>query len=67
MAKASRVLAALKRDGWTEIRRSGSHRILIKDGRRRVWAYHDGVDIGGPAMALAAKRFGYSVAQLRQL
>jgi len=24
------VLAALKRDGWTETRRSGSHRVLVK-------------------------------------
>jgi hypothetical protein len=30
MAKAARVLAALKRDGWTETRRSGSHRVLVK-------------------------------------
>ena len=28
MAKAARVLAALKRDGWAETRRSGSHRVL---------------------------------------
>jgi hypothetical protein len=26
MAKAARILAALKRDGWIETRRSGSHR-----------------------------------------
>jgi hypothetical protein len=30
MAKAARVLAALKRDGWIETRRSGSHRVLAK-------------------------------------
>jgi hypothetical protein len=30
MAKAARILAALKRDGWTETRRSGSHRVLVK-------------------------------------
>lgn len=38
MAKAARVLAVLKRDGWTEIRRSGSHRVLAKDDQQRIWA-----------------------------
>jgi predicted RNA binding protein YcfA (HicA-like mRNA interferase family) len=47
MPKAARVLAALKRDGWTETRRRGSHRVLVKDDRQRVWAYHEGVDLGG--------------------
>ena len=51
MAKAARVLAALKRDGWVETRRSGSHRVLVKGNEQRIWAYHDGVDLGGPAMA----------------
>jgi predicted RNA binding protein YcfA (HicA-like mRNA interferase family) len=62
MAKAARVLAALKRDGWIEVRRSGSHRVLAKDDRRRIWAYHDGVDLGGPAMAGVAKDYGYTLA-----
>ena len=30
MPKAARVLAALQRDGWTETRRRGSHRVLVK-------------------------------------
>ena len=47
MAKAARVLAALKRDGWIESRRSGSHRVLAKGDQQRIWAYHDGVDLGG--------------------
>ena len=51
MAKAARVLAALKRDGWIETRRSGSHRVLARGDQQRIWAYHDGVDLGGPAMA----------------
>jgi predicted RNA binding protein YcfA (HicA-like mRNA interferase family) len=55
MAKAARVLAALKRDGWTETRRPGSHRVLVKDGQQRIWAYHDGADPGGPAMARIAR------------
>jgi predicted RNA binding protein YcfA (HicA-like mRNA interferase family) len=48
MAKAARVLAALKRDGWIETRRSGSHRMLTKGDHQRIWAYHDGVDFGWP-------------------
>ncbi len=67
MAKAARVLAALKRDGWVEIRRPGSHRVLVKGSRQRVWAYHDGVDLGGPAMAVIARDYGYTVAELRKL
>jgi predicted RNA binding protein YcfA (HicA-like mRNA interferase family) len=57
MAKAARVLAALKRDGWTEARRSGSHRVLTKGDQQRIWAYHEGVDLGGPAMARIARDY----------
>jgi predicted RNA binding protein YcfA (HicA-like mRNA interferase family) len=67
MAKAARVLAALKRDGWIETRRSGSHRVLTKGNRQRIWAYHDGVDLGGPAMARIAKDYGYTMKELRKL
>ena len=67
MPKAARVLAALKRDGWIETRRAGSHRVLVRGERQRVWAYHDGVDLGGPAMARVAKDYGYTLAELRKL
>ena len=67
MPKAARVLAGLKRDGWVEIRRRGSHRVLVKDDRQRIWAYHDCVDLGGPAMARIAKDYGYTLAELRKL
>jgi predicted RNA binding protein YcfA (HicA-like mRNA interferase family) len=67
MAKAERILAALKRDGWTELRRSGSHRVLVKGPEQRVWAYHDGVDLGGPARSPIAKAYGYTLAELRKL
>jgi predicted RNA binding protein YcfA (HicA-like mRNA interferase family) len=67
MPKAERILAALKRDGWTEVRRSGSHRVLVKEAQQRVWAYHGGVDLGGPAMARIAKDYGYTLAELRNL
>ncbi|MGH3940761.1 MAG: hypothetical protein ACRDTG_19415 [Pseudonocardiaceae bacterium] len=49
------------------IRRTGSHRVLAKDDLQRVWAYHDGVDLGGPAMARVAKDYGYTLAELRKL
>jgi predicted RNA binding protein YcfA (HicA-like mRNA interferase family) len=64
MAKAARVLAALKRAGWVETRRSGSHRALVKDDQQRVRAYHDGVDLGGPAMSRIARDYGYVHAHL---
>ena len=67
MAKAARILAALKRDGWVEVRRAGSHRVLAKDDRQRIWAYHDGADLGGPALARVAKDYGYTLAELREL
>jgi predicted RNA binding protein YcfA (HicA-like mRNA interferase family) len=67
MAKAARVLAALKRDGWIETRRSGSHRVLTRGEQQRIWAYHDGVDLGGPAMARIARDYGYTLAELRKL
>ena len=67
MAKAARVLAGLKRDGWIETRRSGSHRVLVNGDQQRIWAYHDGVDLGGPAMARIARDYGYTLAELRKL
>jgi predicted RNA binding protein YcfA (HicA-like mRNA interferase family) len=67
MAKAARVLAALKRAGWVETRRSGSHRVLVKGNEQRIWAYHDGVDLGGPAMARIARDYGYTLDELRKL
>ena len=67
MAKAARILAALKRDGWIETRRSGSHRVLARGDQQRNWAYHDGVDLGGPALARIARDYGYTVDELRKL
>ncbi len=56
-----------KRDGWIETRRSGSYRVLVKGDQQRVWAYHDGVDLGGPAMTRIARDYGYTTAELRKL
>jgi predicted RNA binding protein YcfA (HicA-like mRNA interferase family) len=46
MPKAAQVLAALKRDGWVQIRQRGSHRRLVKGPLKRTWAFHDGMDLG---------------------
>lgn len=67
MAKAARVLAALRGDGRTETRRSGSHRVLVKGDQQRIRDCHDGVDLGGPAMARIARDYGCTLAELRKL
>lgn len=67
MPKAARVLAALRRDGWREERRHGSHRILRKGNATGLWTHHDGVDLGKRQIAQVASEFGYSVQELRRL
>lgn len=67
MPKATQVLAALRRDGWTEIRRSGSHRRLKKGDTLKTWAFHDGSDLGNIQMTQIAKDLGYTLEELRQL
>lgn len=67
MPKAARVPAALRRGGWTETRRSGSHRVLVRGTEQRVWAYHDGADLDNPAMSRIAKDYKYTMAELREL
>lgn len=58
-AKANRVLAALRRIGWVEKRRSGSHRTLRRDGWPDfVFAFHDGDEIGPRMLARVAKSTG---------
>jgi len=67
MPKASRVLAALKRDGWVEVRRKGSHRTLMKGEETARWAFHDGREIGTTQMRQVARQFGYTLEALRDL
>jgi predicted RNA binding protein YcfA (HicA-like mRNA interferase family) len=67
MPKAAQVLAALKRDGWEETRRRGSHRTLKKGELKRIWAFHDGMDLGRVQMAQIARGFGYTTEELRKL
>jgi predicted RNA binding protein YcfA (HicA-like mRNA interferase family) len=48
--KAARVLAALKRIGWREKRRHGSHITLERPGwPNYVWSAHDSDEIGPAA------------------
>jgi hypothetical protein len=41
--------------------------VLVKGDQQRVWAYHDGVDLGGPAMSRIARDYGFAVDELRKL
>ena len=58
--KASRVLSALLRIGWSIKRESGgSHRVLERVGwPDYVWAFHDGVEIGPRMLSRIAKQTG---------
>jgi predicted RNA binding protein YcfA (HicA-like mRNA interferase family) len=59
-AKASRVLAALLRIGWSIKREAGgSHKVLQRTGFPDfVWAFHDRDEIGPKMLARIAKRTG---------
>ena len=58
-AKASRVLAALLRLGWTLKRQTGSHRTLARNGWPDfVFAFHESEEIGPRMLARIAKRTG---------
>ncbi|HEY7089788.1 MAG TPA: type II toxin-antitoxin system HicA family toxin [Tepidisphaeraceae bacterium] len=57
--RASRVLAALLRIGWSIKRQSGSHRTLQRAGWPDVvFAFHDGDEIGPRMLARIAKKTG---------
>jgi predicted RNA binding protein YcfA (HicA-like mRNA interferase family) len=57
--KASRVLAALLRIGWSIKRQTGSHKILEHpDYGNYVFAFHDGDEIGPRMLAKIAKSTG---------
>jgi predicted RNA binding protein YcfA (HicA-like mRNA interferase family) len=58
-AKASHVLAALLRVGWTVLRQRGSHRVLSRAGwPNYVFAFHDGVEIGPKMLSRIGKHTG---------
>ncbi|HXZ26734.1 MAG TPA: type II toxin-antitoxin system HicA family toxin [Terriglobales bacterium] len=57
--KASRVLAALIRIGWTVKRQTGSHRVLSRSGWPDVvFAFHDQDEVGPRMLARIAKHTG---------
>lgn len=58
--KASRVLAALKRIGWHELRVKGSHRTLERGGQEYTFAFHAGEEIGPRMLAKIAAHTGLS-------
>jgi transposase len=47
-----------KRRAKTDKADSRLMRCLRRGDQQRVWAYHDGVDLGGPAMARIARDYG---------
>ncbi|CAA9352632.1 MAG: hypothetical protein AVDCRST_MAG40-2984 [uncultured Gemmatimonadaceae bacterium] len=58
-AKARRVLAALRRLGWTVKREAGSHEVLAREGWPDVvFAFHDGEEIGPRMLARVARQTG---------
>jgi len=57
--KASRLLAALLRQGWQIKRQSGSHRGLRRDGWSDVgFAFRDSEEIGPRMLARIARQTG---------
>lgn len=57
--KARLVLSALLRIGWTEKRRTGSHRTLSRpDWPDFIFAFHDQEEIGPRMLARIARHTG---------
>jgi predicted RNA binding protein YcfA (HicA-like mRNA interferase family) len=58
-SKATRVLAALNRIGWSLKRQSGSHKTLSRQGWPDfVFAFHDRDEIGPRMLSRIAKHTG---------
>ena len=57
--RANRVLAALRRVGWSVKRQTGSHKVLTRPGWPDfVFAFHDREEIGPRMLARIAKHTG---------
>ena len=67
MPRARDVYAALERDGWIQVHRSGSHIKMRKGHRQMEWAFHEAADLGTVQMKQVAKKFGYTLEELRKL
>jgi len=58
-AKSRAVLSAIRRIGWVEKRRKGSHRTMAKPGwPNYVFAYHEDAEIGPNALKLLGEKTG---------
>jgi predicted RNA binding protein YcfA (HicA-like mRNA interferase family) len=58
-SRASVVLAALLRLGWSVARQKGSHKVLKRSGcPNYVFAFHDGDEIGPKMLARIARHTG---------
>lgn len=58
-SKASRVLSALLRLGWTIKRQSGSHKILVRSGWPNfVFAFRENEELGPRMLARISKHTG---------
>jgi predicted RNA binding protein YcfA (HicA-like mRNA interferase family) len=63
--KASRLLHALLRIGWTIKRQVGSHRTLARPGwPDYVFAFHDSDEVGPRMLARVAKHTGLTPGDL---
>ncbi len=57
--KSRHVFATLLRLGWRIKHQRGSHIVLENfDGRKYIWAFHDGEEIGPRMLARISKRTG---------
>ena len=64
-SRASRVLAALLKIGWSVKRQTGSHKVLAREGWPDfVFAFHDREEIGPRMLARLAKRTGLEPSDL---
>ncbi|GHU39526.1 hypothetical protein FACS1894190_04610 [Spirochaetia bacterium] len=63
--KASRVLTALQRIGWSVKRQASSHKTLERAGwKEYVFAFHDGCEIGPKMLARVSKHTGLEPSDL---
>ncbi|GHV33994.1 hypothetical protein AGMMS4952_26290 [Spirochaetia bacterium] len=63
--KASRVLAALQRIGWSIKRQASSHKTLERTGwKDYVFSFHDGDEIGPKMLARIVKHTGLELSDL---
>lgn len=67
MAKARQVRRALEKVGWVCVGTVGSHRKYRRGAATRIFAHHDNVDLGGPALARIARDYGLQLDELRRL